>query len=137
MSKNVQLNYWDPIYPKQPGFNGRCGLNEIYKTLPEGIEWETLASGPASIKHLYSGIPNWYPIRKITRPVGTLYERDLSMYEAFGKRMTYQYKVYPLTHRNVREVREYEDYILPYMDFRNWTKHPIRNDESLNGWQDL
>ncbi len=138
MSNKEQVNYWNPSYPQQPCYDGNCGVNEIYKTLPAKTRdgtpwpWERIASGPSSIKHIYTGIPNWYPIRRINRPVGTMYESDFGLYEAFGKRSSYHWKAYPLTHRNAREVRVYKDEILPYMDNESWTRHPIRWDASLN-----
>lgn len=144
MSNKIQVNAYDPYYPKQPDFNPNCGTNELYQTIPEGpaeafytpTAWETVAAGPASIKHLYTGVPNYYPPRKITRPVDTLYGHDYSQYHRTGvgrgKRISYQYKVYPLTNRNVREERVYADYVLPYMDISNWTHHPVIRDNSLN-----
>jgi hypothetical protein len=118
-----------------------CGVNQIYQSLPPSSPhnptyWETTAAGPSTIKHLYSGIPNWYPFQKITRPVGTLYEHDYSQFHETGsgkgKRISYHYKPYPLTDRNVRETREYADVILPYMDIRNFIKYPIQRDSTLN-----
>nr|QBK84792.1 MAG: uncharacterized protein LCDPAC01_02730 [Pithovirus LCDPAC01] len=142
MSNQIAIqNAYDPVYPAQPGYNPNCGINEIYQTIPSSsphnrTNWEHTAVGPSSIKHLYTGIPNWYPIRKITRPVGTLYEHDYSQFHETGvgkgKRISYQYKPYPLTDINVREVHEYADYMLPYMDFRAWTKYPVRRDASVN-----
>jgi len=138
MSNKEQVDAWNPSYPKQPCYDWNCGVNEVYKTLPETTNegrpwpWELTAAGPSSIKHLYTGIPNWYPIRKINRPVGTMYENEFGEFEAYGKRSSYHFKVYPLTHRHAREVRVYSDKILPYMDNREWTKHPIRWDASLN-----
>lgn len=134
-------NALNPSYPEQPQQNPGCGINEIYQSLPSSsphnpTEWETTAVGPSSIKHLYSGIPNWYPYRRITRPVGTMYEHDYSQFHESGvgrgKRISYQYKVYPLTNRNVRETRVYSDYMLPYMDSRDWTRHPVKRDSSIN-----
>jgi len=138
MSNKEQVNYYNPSYPSQPCYDWRCPVNELYKTLPATTNrgdpwpWEYTAAGPSSIKHLYTGIPNWYPIRKISRPVGTMYESDFGEFEAFGKRLSYHYKVYPLTNRHAREVNPYKDQILPYMDMSQWTKHPIRDDKSLN-----
>lgn len=134
-------NALNPYYPKQPGFAPDCGINEIYQSLPSSsphspTTWESTAVGPSSIKHLYTGIPNWYPYRRITRPTGTMYEHDYSQFHESGvgrgKRISYQYKVYPFTNRNARETRVYADYILPYMDYRNWTKHPVQRDTTLN-----
>lgn len=134
-------NPLNPYYPEQPGYSSKCGVNQIYQTLPPSSPhnttyWETTAVGPSSIKHLYTGVPNYYPYREITRPVGTMYEHDYSQFHESGvgrgKRISRHYKVYPFTNRNVREVRDYADYMLPYMDFRAWTKYPVERDSSLN-----
>lgn len=130
-------NALDPIYPKAPGHCDNCGVNVIYQTLPTGrnVGWETQPFN-ATVKHLYSGVPNYYPVQTITRPVDTLYGQDFSQMftggASVGKRMSYQPKYYPFTNRNVKEFREYSDDILPYMDFRPWTKHPVIRDASLN-----
>jgi len=130
-------NALDPVYPKQPNHCSNCGTNVIYQTLPTSpnVGWETLPFN-ATVKHLYSGVPNYYPVQTITRPVDTLYGQDFSQMftggSSYGKRMSYQPKYYPFTNRNVREFREYSDEILPYMDFREWTKHPVIRDSSVN-----
>ncbi len=166
---------YNPYYPQAPKFKQCCGVNTIYQTLPatntllppniqtaghnEGhaVPWETNAAGPSSIKHIYTGIPNYYPIRKVYYPYNTLYGYDFSQYHDFNqkdgnntkvqesskidgkynmigrvKRRTYTYKPYPLTDRNVKEVFEYSNDLLPYMDFRNWTKWPVQRESSLN-----
>ena len=132
-------NPLSPIYPEQPAFRPGCFVNEIYQSLPPSspnypTSWETTAVGPASLKHLYSGIPNWYPIQMINRPVGTMYEHDYSQFHETGvgkgKRISYQYKAYPFTNRNVREVRMYADHILPYPTWS--TKHSVQRDSTLN-----
>lgn len=143
----------DPVYPVQPPHNSGCAINSIYQTLPANrgngplvqgshdvvggpTEWVEVAAGPMSIKHLYTGTPNWYPYRKKRVPVGTMYEHDYSQYHTSGvgrgKRISYQYKLYPFTNRNVREFREYADYMLPYMDSMQWVKHPVISDTTLN-----
>lgn len=134
-------NALSPVYPQQPLFDRNCEVNQIYQSLPPSspnipTKWEYTAVGPSSMKHLYSGIPNYYPYQKIYRPIGTLYEHDYSQFHENGvgknKRISYHYKPYPFTDRNVREVRTYSDYILPYMDTRSFTKHPVKYDSSLN-----
>jgi hypothetical protein len=143
----------DPVYPVQPPHNPGCAINSIYQTLPANrgngplvqgpddvvggpTEWVEVAAGPMSIKHLYTGTPNWYPYRRKRVPVGTMYEHDYSQYHTSGvgrgKRISYQYKLYPFTNRNVREFREYADYMLPYMDSMQWVKHPVITDTTLN-----
>jgi len=127
----------NPYYPQTPIYNPVCSVNQTYQTLSgDNTKWITTAIGPSTVKHLYTGIPNWYPIRQITRPVNTFYGKDNSLYHKTGvgrgKRITYHRQLYPLTDRNVREDRLYSDYMLPYPDTRKWTKHSVRNDASLN-----
>ena len=122
----------DPSYPRQPHFDPNCGVNEIYKTLPHPWPWESSVAGPASMKHIYSSVPNYYPPMRINRPVGTMYEADFSQIGPYGKRFSYHSKMYPLTHRHAREVRQYADYILPYVDPGRSTLLPRTRDASLN-----
>lgn len=137
-------NALNPVYPISPKYCSSCGVNTVYKTLPLGdnTRWETVAVSP-TMKHLYPNktTPNYYPFQRITRPVGTLYEHDYSQFNSnsttngksgIGKRTSYQYKVYPFTNRNVKEVSEYSDTMLPYMDWESWTKYPVIRDNSLN-----
>ena len=142
------INYDNPEYPIQPDVNCNCSVNQIYKTIPNnfgdctypsnGVEWEIVASSPSTIKQLYTGVPNSYPIRTTARPKNTLYGFDFSQFEMTGenlripKRMSYHYKVYPFTHRHARELRHYEPKILPYMDNTEWTRYPVTTDASLN-----
>ena len=132
MSNKQIVNYMDPSYPKQPRFNPSCGVNEVYKTLPQPWPWEEYVAGPASMKHIYTGIPNYYPPMRIYRPVGTMYEADFSQIGPYGQRISYTSKMYPLTHRHAREVSEYADYILPYVYPEQRTLLPITRDTSLN-----
>jgi hypothetical protein len=134
-------NGLNPYYPPQPDYSPKCGINEIYQTLPSSsphspTAWETTAASPSTIKHLYTGIPNWYPYQTITRPMGTMYEHDYSQFHetgvGVGKRIGYQYKVYPFTNRNARETHLYADALLPYMDTREWERYPVIHDASLN-----
>ena len=137
-------NALNTYYPKTPSYDSNCPVNQLYQSLPASSRngesfptyWETRTAGPTSMKHLYSGIPNWYPMQTITRPVGTLYEHDYSQFHntgvGRGKRISYQYKPYPLTDRNVRETHEYADYILPYINIQGWQHHPVRRDSTVN-----
>ena len=111
-------DYYNPVYPQQPPYNPNCGVNLVYKTLPQNSKWQNIAIGHSSIKHIYTGIPNFYPYRRISRPVGTMYNQDYSTFhntQCGKKRISYHAKMYPLTNRHVREHREYADYILPYV----------------------
>ena len=134
-------NALDPVYPEQPPFNPGCPINQIYQSLPPSSPnyptmWEKTAIGPTSVKHLYTGIPNWYPFQTIKRPIGTMYEHDYSQFHETGvgrgKRISYQYKAYPLTNRNVRETRVYADHMLPYPSWTYMTNHPVKRDSTLN-----
>lgn len=122
----------DPSYPRQPHFDPNCGVNEVYKTLPRPWPWEGSMAGPASIKHIYTGIPNYYPPMRIYKPTGTMYEADLSQIGPYGIRFSYHSKMYPLTHRHAREVREYADYFLPYIYPEQRMLLPRTRDASLN-----
>ena len=132
MSNKQIVNYMDPSYPRQPRFDPNCGVNEIYKTLPSPWPWESSMAGPSSMKSIYTGIPNYYPPMRINRPVGTLYEADFSQIGPYGKRLSYHSKMYPLTHRHAREIREYADYMLPYVSPEQSTLLPVTRDASLN-----
>ncbi len=132
MSNKQIVNYMNPSYPKQPHFDPNCGVNQIYKTLPQPWPWEESVAGPTSMKHIYTGIPNYYPPMRIYRPVGTMYEADFSQIGPYGQRFSYHSKMYPLTHRHVREVREYADYMLPYISPEQRTLYPRTKDASLN-----
>lgn len=132
MANRVLYDQYFPAYPAQPGYDKNCYVNQRYKTLPKGFPMETVAAGPSSMKHLYTGVPNYYPMQKIMKPIGSMYEADFSQYSQNGKRLSYHYKVYPFTHRHAREIREYSDYLLPYMSFEEWTKYPVIRDSTFN-----
>lgn len=132
MSNKQIVNYMSPSWPKQPGYSHECGVNEVYKTLPDPWPFERPVAGPTSMKHIYTGVPNYYPDMHVYRPVNTLYGADFSQIGPYGKRESYTYKVYPLTHRHAREVREYANYMLPYMSYTDWTLYPVIQDASLN-----
>ena len=115
-----------------------CGISacpphkEISKTAigaDHSVEWEYVTYGPTTVKHIYSKVPNYYPTQKISRPINTLYGHDFSEFHTSGvgngKRIGYGYKPYPFTNTNNRERRIYADYLLPYMDIRNFTKYPV------------
>lgn len=114
------VNYDNPEYPRQPSICSDCEINQVYKTIPNDVNWEIVGAGPSTMKHIYTGIPNYYPPRCIARPVGTLYDRDFSQFEMVGncpKRISYHYKVYPFTHRYVREIEKHAPFILPYPEY--------------------
>jgi len=134
-------NALNPNYPEEPEFNPNCLNNTIYQSLPPTspdypTRWETKVTGPTSMKHIYTGVPNWYPVQTINRPIGTMYEHDYSQFQdsniGRGKRISYHYKAYPLTNRNVRETHRYADYMLPSMGAWKPKEYPIIRDASLN-----
>lgn len=135
MTNRIQTDYLNISYPPQPGYNNSCELNEIYQTLPQNWPRENVAFGPTSMKHLYTGIPNFYPVQMVNKPLGTLYEADLSIYGPGGKRISYHPKLYPLTNRYVREVNDYADFILPYPDLRANTIYSTVRDAKLADWK--
>ena len=130
-SKHIPfVNALNPTYPKQPNKDDKCTTNNIYQTLPPYNDdsdnptmFKTNIHGPTSLKHIYTGIPNYYPTQQITKPVGTMYEHDYSQYYKYGsgrgKRMSYHNQVYPFTNRKVREEQVYSNYILPRPNLEN------------------
>lgn len=143
MSLRRALHYDQKLNVRYPEFrepiknNDKCTIAEIYKTRRPGQKVECGAVGPSSIKHIYTGIPNFYPIRRKCHPRDSLYKEDLSQFIPAGgveKRQSYTYKIYPFTHRHVRELREYADYSIPieYVDVRHMTKIPVKTSTSLD-----
>ena len=130
----LSTNPLTPYYPHNPSYDPNCSVNQVYQTLPSYTPWSINTAGPSSIKHLYTGKPNYYPMMKISKPVGTLYNTDNSQFVCSGigkgKRLSYQYKPYPFTDKNVREVSEYADHLLPYADYP--IKHPIIHNTTVN-----
>jgi len=130
ITASPDMNY--PFYPRQPDYNPECGVNQKYKTIPQEWPREKVVASPASMKRIYTGVPNHYPYAYNYRPVGTMYEQDLSQFGPQGKRETYHYKVYPFTHRHAREVNE-QARVIPYDGIEAWTKHPVVRDSVLAG----
>lgn len=125
-----------PTFPAPQDASTDCYIqNRIQTPVGQDVCMETVPYGPASVKHLYEG-PGYYPTQKIQRPVDTLYGHDFSQVvdsgSGTGKRISYQFKMYPFTHLDVREREHYADEILPYPDWASWTKHPIRSENTLN-----
>jgi len=128
----IQKDYYHPQYPVQPCHNKDCSINLEYKTLPthttEGSPWpwSYTAAAPTSMKHIYTGIPNYHPIQKISRPKNTMYGSEFQQVgDIFEKRLSYHWNVYPFTNKDVREKRVYSGQVLPYMSIGNYTKYPI------------
>lgn len=148
-----QLDQNNPIskYPRQPNWKQSCQTNNRYKTIPQyepqrdpwtrplteitresadadqsKFAWPTTCemAGPASIRHLYSG-PNHYPNMYRQRPVGTMYGADLGELGFGGKRETYHFKAYPLTHRYAREIIQYRGDVLPEPNIKSWQENPV------------
>lgn len=135
MTNRIQTNLYNVQYPPQAPYNENCFVNQTYQTLPEGWPRKLSPVGPSSIKHIYTGIPNYYPIRYINNPNETLYDADFSQFGVFGKRISYGAKLYPYTDRYNREVEEYADFILPQPDLRNYTQYPVVRDAKLSSWR--
>lgn len=137
----IQRDYYHPVYPKQPCHNSECSINLMYKTLPEFTNsgkpwpWSYSAAAPTSMKHIYTGIPNYFPHQMISKPVGTMYESEFQQTgEIYDKRLSYHWKAYPFTHKHIREKPMYAPYILPAMSVRDWTKYPVIRETKLDSW---
>ena len=116
---------WAQRYPQQPNYCPQCPINVRYKTLPEGWPMETVVKGPTTIKSLYEG-PLSYPYQRIQRPINTMYSQDWYDSDFPGQlHSTSGVKLYPFTHRYVREVNEYRGDILPYPSIVRWSSNPI------------
>lgn len=128
----IQRDYYHPTYPKQICHNHHCGTNIKHKGLPEldcegnPWPWSYTAAGPTTMKHIYTGIPNYFPPQMISRPLNTMYGNEFQQTDdVYGKRQSYHWKAYPFTHKHIREKRVYSSQILPYMSVSNWTRYPI------------
>jgi hypothetical protein len=133
--KNIQSAFnidgaYYTAYPQQPSYNPHCAVNIKYDTLSNNFPRKTTTWGPTSLKHLYTGIPNYYPVQKISRPVGTMYDYDTSSFGPFGIRETYGFQAYPFHHVSNREVREYSREIIPVLDLFEQTKYKTQFDGS-------
>ena len=143
----LSINHYG--YPQQPKWHPECQLEEqFYKTLPEdpdnpAARWPRRReiAGPASVKHLYTGEPNYYPYQIRYVPEGTMYESDLTTRDIGPRRFSFHYKAYPLTHRYAREVNKYlqhpdgKIHMLPYPDIRRWSNPVVVHDyDSWGGW---
>lgn len=146
MQRNVIRDPLNPSWPSNPGYSPSCPVNQLYQTYPPvdtavtGQTFEQVPAGPASVKHIYTGIPNWYPTRQKIRPVNSLYGHDYSQYHTsgsgFGKRISYTYKIYPFTNMNTREIREYSSKTLPVISIEEHTKYPVQTTTRLDTWGD-
>lgn len=151
-------------WPRQPARKNGCALpQQFYKTLPEtpeaGVVWPRRrdVAGPASVKHLYTDIPHYYPNQIRYTPEGTMYEHDLTTRDIGPRRFSFHYKAYPFTHRYAREVNSYLEWgpgagadpgapgapdgkegkivMMPYPDVRRWSKPVVVTDAARwGGW---
>lgn len=133
MAKNVK-SYFDTNgayytgYPVQPPYCPGCPVNVKYDTLPNSWPRHTTVMGPSNVKHLYTGIPNYYPPQIISRPIGTMYDTDLSRFGPHGNRETYGFQAYPFMQHSIQETREYSDSFIPVLDLKELTKyHTVRD----------
>lgn len=153
----IQSDYI-PRYPQQPIYRKNCPVNFTYQTINNDpyapkVDWERTPITGTSIKNLYTGIPNFYPLQYHWTPVGTMYDKDFSQFAipgvknppavsqeildalgVDGVRLNYGWKPYPFTDRVLNETVPYSDQVLPYMAYRNWVKTPYVNDNDLNGY---
>lgn len=123
---NTVYNY---IYPKEPSVCKKCPSNVDYDVPPRDQEWNTTILGPTNLKHIYTGIPNYYPIQKLTRPYNSLYGKDLSKYNEIGERQTYGAQVYlpPMNYSPI-EVRQYSKDVIPILDLFQLTKYKVKHE---------
>jgi hypothetical protein len=135
MARNVNSHFrpgmngaYYTAYPKQKDYDPSCPVNIAIDTLPDSWPRKTMLWGPASLKHLYTGVPNYYPYQKIEIPIGTMYDTDSSAFGPHGERIHYGSKLYPYHAFSPREVREYSDWYLPVPDMRDMTKVPISRE---------
>ena len=137
MIKNV-TSYFDQsgayhvMYPEQPAYRPDCPNNVKYDTLPDAWPRRETIMGPTSMKHIYTGIPNYYPPMKLSRPIGTMYEADLSRFSPHGRRESYGFQAYPFHHQSNFETREYSDSFIPVLDYFDFTKYKTLRDGAFS-----
>ena len=95
-------------------YSPNCPINMQSSLIPIGsnVRWETVPTSPASVKHLYSGIPNHYESMYSSVPMDTIYGHDFSQTypNGLGKKKIIgggHYKVWPLTNQHTFESRNY------------------------------
>jgi hypothetical protein len=134
-SINSYFNQYGAFFndaPKQPTYEASCHVNEKIQTIPEGFPMTTEVWGPTSLKHLYTAVPNYYPVQKQTRPYGSMYDSDLSQFDEYGRRQSYQYQIDPFHHRNVKEILHYQkanggQAFLPIPSTRQMVAYPLNS----------
>lgn len=99
------------IYPKVINYSQKCDLNERI-AYSNDVPWERVLFPPTTLKHLYTGIPNYYPFRYSYKPKGTMYDINLTQHwrTGLGKDKVIgggNYKMWPLTNMMIREERDY------------------------------
>ena len=114
-------------YPEQPPYDPNCDINVDYETLPNS--WPRMATvmGPRSMHQIYTGVPQYYPPQWFSRPIGTMYDHDLSSFGPYNKRETYGFKAYPYHHHSPREIRVYGK-ILPTLKLQEETVYTTQMD---------
>lgn len=115
-------------YPVQPCFKSSCPTNIEFDTIPPNFPKQTTIMGPNSLKHLYTGIPNYYPQQTITKPYNSMYGYDTSSYGAHGIRQSYGFQIYPYHHFSPREIREVSDTFIPVLKQMEHTKYQTQKD---------
>jgi hypothetical protein len=142
MAANSNMFYDDGSYinrvPQQPVYCDSCQINTEIKTIPNNFPYVRTIWGPTSLKHLYTGIPNYYPYQTITRPYNSMYGQDLSQYDVYGMRLSYGHnQLDPFFHHHAREVGHYTKtptgkQFLSTPDIRTMMRYPVANEGTLN-----
>ena len=118
MARNVK-EFYDAAdayyvrYPTQPGYDPNCAVNQDYDTLPNTWPRHHTVLGPATLKKLYTGVPNYYPPQGLSVPIGTMYDIDTGKFAPDGRRVSYGAQFYPFSNRMIREIRPYSGETLP------------------------
>lgn len=148
-------NDFNPQYPSQPSFKKDCPVNYSYQTIRGNprVQWAVRPTTPTTIKNLYTGIPNFYPLDRYYAPENSFYghdfsqfiipgvrnppvvsQRELDILGVDGVRLNYGWKPYPFSDRVMNETVPIANSDLPYMSYRKWVKTPVVNDNNLNSY---
>lgn len=115
-------------YPLESNYDPFCPINIEFDTLSNGFPKRTTIMGPNSLKHLYTGEPNFYPQQTITKPLNSLYGYDTSSYGPHRIRQSYGFMPYPYHHYSPREVREVSDTFIPVLKQMDQTHYHTQRD---------
>lgn len=115
-------------YPIQSSYTPFCPTNIEIDTLSNGFPKQTTIMGPNSLKHLYTGVPNYYPQQTISKPFNSLYGYDTSSYGPHGLRQSYGFMAYPYHHYSPKENHEVADTFIPILKQMDQTKYKTLQD---------